>query len=152
GAMKSAEVAGVTHAERTVPGGVWALTVLTVLNFINYVDRYVLSAVIHPIKQDPAFAAVADNDTKIGLFQFAFLLTYMIFSPIGGALGDRIKRKYIVGCGVLIWSLATVWSGLARGYYEFLAARALIGFGEAGYAAVAPAIISDLFSPARRAR
>src|SRR5262245_25864436 len=140
--MKPAEAAGLTPAERTIRGGMWALTVLTILNFLNYVDRYVLSAVIHPIRNDPAFQAVADNDTKFGLLQFAFLLTYMIFSPLGGAMGNKIKRKYIVAGGVIIWSLATVWSGLARGYYEFLAARAVIGFGEAGYAAVAPAIIS----------
>jgi MFS family permease len=133
-----------------IPGAVWALCVLTVLNFLNYVDRYVLPAVLHPLRMDPAFAG--HSDAQFGLLQFGFLITYMVFSPIGGALGARVARKYIVAGGVGIWSVATVWSGLARSYPELMAARALIGFGEAGYAAVAPAIISDLFSPDRRAR
>ncbi|HJZ85657.1 MAG TPA: MFS transporter [Polyangia bacterium] len=138
----------------TVPVGaraaVYALVVLTILNFVNYVDRYVLAAVLKPLHQDPAFRAV--SDAQLGLLQTSFLVVYMIFSPIGGALGQRIKRKYIVAAGVGIWSLATLWSGAARSYGEMLAARALIGFGEAGYAAVAPALISDLFARDRRAR
>ena len=131
-------------------GAMWVLTVLTVLNFFNYVDRYVLPAVLPQIKGTAGFGG--HGDAAFGFLQTAFLITYMIFSPLGGALGDRIKRKYIVAAGVAIWSLATVWSGLARSYEELLAARALIGFGEAGYAAVAPAIISDLFSKDKRAR
>ena len=128
----------------------WVLTVLTVLNFFNYIDRLVLPAVLVQIKTTPGF--VGHSDAGFGFLQTAFLLTYMLFSPIGGALGDRVKRKYIVAAGVAIWSLATVWSGLARSYEELLAARSFIGFGEAGYAAVAPAIISDLFSKDKRAR
>jgi MFS family permease len=131
-------------------GAMWVLTVLTVLNFFNYVDRWVLPAVLPQIKTVAGFAG--HSDATFGFLQTAFLLTYMIFSPLGGALGDRIPRKYIVAAGVAIWSLATVWSGLARNFNELLAARSLIGFGEAGYAAVAPAIISDLFAKDKRAR
>src|SRR5262249_53585386 len=138
----------------TVPvaarAAVYALVVLTILNFVNYVDRYVLAAVLKPLHQDPAFRAV--SDAQLGLLQTSFLVVYMIFSPIGGALGQRIKRKYIVAAGVGIWSLATLCSGAARRYGELLAARALIGFGAARYRAVAPALISDLFARDRRAR
>src|SRR5262249_7295244 len=66
----------------------WALAVLTVLNFFNYVDRYVLAAVVPLLHHDPAFARVSDAD--LGFLQFVFLLVYMIVSPIGGALGDRV--------------------------------------------------------------
>jgi predicted MFS family arabinose efflux permease len=128
----------------------WALTVLTLLNFLNYVDRFVLSAVIKPMHADPAFRMVSEE--QIGYLQTAFLVVYMLMSPVGGALGNRIKRKYIAAGGVFVWTLATLASGLAQSYGSMLAARAMIGFGEAGYAAVAPAIISDLFSEERRAR
>jgi MFS family permease len=144
----------VAPAHRSSPvrpaAAAWALVVLTALNFLNYVDRYVLSAVLPALHEDPGFRGV--SEFQFGLLQTSFLLVYMVFSPLGGALGDRVKRKHIVAAGVGIWSLATVWSGAARGYRELLAARALIGFGEAGYAAVAPAIISDLFSKDKRAR
>jgi predicted MFS family arabinose efflux permease len=126
------------------------LVLLTALNFLNYVDRYVLAAVLEKIKLDPAFAGV--SDAQLGLLQTAFLVVYMIASPASGALGHRVPRKYLVTVGVGLWSLATVASGLARNYHELALARAMIGFGEAGYATVAPAILSDLYARDRRAR
>src|SRR5262249_61930600 len=98
------------HVSLMRRGAIWVLTVLTVLNFFNYVDRYVLPAVLPQIKATAAFAG--HSDAAFGFLQTAFLITYMIFSPIGGALGDRIKRKYIVAAGVGIWSLATLRSAL----------------------------------------
>ncbi len=128
----------------------WTLTVLTVLNFLNYVDRYVLSAVLEQVKQDPAFAGV--SNARLGFLQTAFMLVYMVASLPAGALGRHLPRKYLVAAGVGIWSAATVASGLARDYPQMLWARAAIGFGEAGYATLAPAILSDLFSRRWRAR
>lgn len=127
-----------------------ALALLTALNFLNYVDRYVLAAVLERIKGDPHFAGT--SDARFGALQTAFFYSYMLLAPMGGALGGRVPRRYIISAGVLVWSAATVASGLARSYGELLLARALIGFGEAGYAAVAPALIADLFHPDRRNR
>jgi len=127
-----------------------ALAVLTALNFVNYVDRHVLSAVLKPLKEEPAFASVSDG--QLGLLQAGFLLPYIFFSPLVAALGQRAQRKYVVSISALVWSLATLLSGYARDYPELMAARALVGIGEAGYAAAAPTIISDLFSVQRRAR
>jgi MFS family permease len=76
----------------------------------------------------------------------------MLASPLTGVLGDRWPRRYLVGSGVLLWSLATVASGLAAGYRSLLVARSFIGIGEAGFGAVSPTIISDLFPKERRGR
>ena len=76
----------------------------------------------------------------------------MTASPFGGYLGDRWPRRFLVSGGILIWSLATIGSGLATTFGLLLCARALIGIGEAGYGTVAPAIISDLFPKDLRTR
>ncbi len=76
----------------------------------------------------------------------------MLASPLGGYLGDRMPRKYLVAGGVLLWSLATGASGLAATFTTLLVARAFIGIGEAGYGAVAPSIISDLYPRTQRTR
>lgn len=52
------------------------------------------------------------NDFKIGndksgLLQTAFILSYMIFAPLFGYLGDRYNRKVIMGGGVFLWCLTT---------------------------------------------
>lgn len=126
------------------------LAVLTLLNFLNYVDRFVLAAVLEKLRHDPGFAGV--SDARFGLLQTAFVVVYMLLSPAAGVLGRRVPRTWLIAGGVGLWSLATVGSGLSRNYTEMLLSRALIGCGEAGYATVAPAMIGDLFSRDRRSR
>ena len=121
-----------------------ALVLLTALNFLNYVDRYVLAAVQEQVKADPAFAGI--TDAALGALQTPFFYSYMLLSPIAGIAARRVPRRYLIAIGVGLWSLVTVASGLARSYHELFLARALVGCGEAGYATVAPAMLSDLFS------
>lgn len=123
------------------------LLVLTVINFLNYLDRYVLSAVLEGIRVDLGF-----NDFKGGLLGSVFMLVYTVAAPVGGVVGDRWNRNYMVGIGVGLWSLATIGSGMAESYESLLTMRALIGIGEAGYATVAPSIIADVFRPSQRGR
>lgn len=44
------------------------------------------------------------SDTEGGLLQTAFIISFMVFSPLFGYLGDRYTRKYIMCVGILIWS------------------------------------------------
>lgn len=46
------------------------------------------------------------ND-KSGLLQTAFILSYMVFAPLFGYLGDRYNRKVIMSSGVFLWCLTT---------------------------------------------
>ncbi len=48
------------------------------------------------------------NDTYGGLLQTAFIVSYMLLSPIFGYLGDRYTRKYIITFGILMWSAFTL--------------------------------------------
>jgi len=123
------------------------LLVLTLINLLNYLDRYVISGML-PLVQ----AEFGRTDAQMGVLSSSFLVVYALASPATGVLGDRLPRKWFVGGGVLVWSLATLWSGQARSFEELLLARALIGIGEAGYAAVAPGMISDLYDVRRRGR
>lgn len=48
------------------------------------------------------------KDAKGGLLQTAFVLSYMLFAPLFGYLGDRYNRKIIMAFGVFLWSLTTM--------------------------------------------
>ena len=124
-----------------------ALIALTLISFLSYLDRYVLSAVLPWIKDDFAL-----SDGRAGLLGSMFMVMFLVASPLAGYAGDRMTRKYLVSGGVLLWSLATIGSGLAPNYETLLLTRALIGVGEAGYAVVAPGIIADLFGREQRGR
>lgn len=124
-----------------------ALVILTAVNLLNYLDRYVLSAVLPWIEE-----AFQLSDSQSGFLGSLFMLLYLLGSPIAGYIGDRRTRKYLVAGGVFLWSLATIGSGLVSSYNQLLVMRALVGVGEAGYATVAPSMIADLYSERRRGR
>ena len=134
-------------ANPTPRAALWALGVLTAINLINYLDRYVVSAIVPDLKR-----AMALSDTQLGWLVPAFMLVYMIAAPAFGAWGDRGSRTRPIALGVLVWSLATVLSGLARNYPQLLAGRAVVGIGEAAYVAIAPALLADCFTLEARGR
>ncbi|HEY2155713.1 MAG TPA: MFS transporter, partial [Isosphaeraceae bacterium] len=85
--------------------------VLFVMNLLDYTDRWVLSAVLEDIQRDFHL-----SNYKGGLLATYFLVSYSLISPIMGWLGDRMRRTWLLGIGVGIWSLATVGTGLAQDY------------------------------------
>ncbi|HEV2228227.1 MAG TPA: MFS transporter [Steroidobacteraceae bacterium] len=124
-----------------------ALFVLTAINLLNYLDRYLVPPLVPDLK-----GAMALSDQEVGWLWPAFMLVYMVTAPAFGAWGDRGSRRRPIALGVLIWSLATVLSGLARSYPQLLGARALVGVGEAAYVAIAPALLADCFALSARGR
>lgn len=125
----------------------YALGILTFINLINYLDRYIVASALPSIQKD-----LGINNMQSGMLASVFIVVFMLASPLGGYLGDRLPRKYIVTGGVLVWSLATGASGLASSFVTLMIARSIIGIGEAGYGAVAPSIISDLYPREQRTR
>jgi MFS family permease len=123
------------------------VALLTGLNFLNYLDRYIVAAVLPRIQEDLSL-----SNFEGGLLATIFLLGYFVTSPLFGVLGDRVSRKRLITFGVLTWSLATVASGLATSLPSLIVARALVGIGEASYATLAPTIIDDLSPPEKKGK
>lgn len=123
------------------------VTLLTGLNFLNYLDRFLVAAVLLPIKDELGL-----SNFEGGLLATVFLLGYFVTAPIFGTLGDRMSRKWLVALGVLVWSAATIASGLATDFGTLVAARVAVGVGEASYATLAPTIIDDITPPDRKGK
>ncbi len=121
------------------------LFILTGLNLFNYLDRYILPAVLAPLKGELHISSGA-----AGRINSAFMLGYFLTAPFFGYLGDRISRKWLIAIGIFIWSLGTVLTGFATGIGVLLFYRVLVGVGEASYATISPGLISDAYEPARR--
>jgi MFS family permease len=124
-----------------------ALGVLTAINLLNYLDRYLVPPLVPDLER-----AMGLSHAQAGWLWPAFMVVYMVAAPIFGAWGDRGSRTRPIAIGVALWSLATVLSGLARSYPQLFAARALVGIGEAAYAAIAPALLADYFAVRARGR
>lgn len=122
------------------------LLLLTGINLVNYLDRYVVAAVIEPLGRDLGL-----TDTQRGWVNGVFLLAYMVAAPLFGFLADRFHRPRLVALGVGLWSLATAGACLVHGFWGLLVTRSLVGIGEAAYASLGPALLADLFPEDERA-
>jgi len=125
----------------------YVLGVMVGINFLNYLDRYILPSVVTKIQ-----AEFHLTDSQVGLLGSAFLLVYAVATIPFGIWADRGVRKTVVGVGVTIWSLATLFTGLARSYAQLFIARAVLGIGEASYYPAGTALLGDYFRKEGRGR
>lgn len=116
------------------------LGAMMVMNLLNYVDRYVVTALLPELQADLHL-----SDGQAGFLGTAFMVVYFLSSPIFGWLGDLGARPRLLGMGVAFWSLATAAAGLAKGFPSLFCARAAVGVGEAAYGSIAPSLITDWF-------
>jgi MFS family permease len=120
---------------------------LLALNLLNYLDRYILPGAQPLIQQE--FHA---TDEQMGRLTTAFFLTYMIFAPLSGWLGDWFRRKPLIITGAVIWSLATLGTAFVHTYWSLFIRRALVGVGEATFGIYGPAVLSDFYPERERNR
>ena len=123
------------------------LAFLFCVNLLNYIDRQIVFAVFPLIQEEFRL-----SDAGLGVLASMFMWVYLVSALPLGYWGDRVRRFPLMAGVIGLWSLATVASGLARSYAQLLWARAVVGIGEAGYGAIGPGVISDLYSPASRGR
>jgi predicted MFS family arabinose efflux permease len=126
----------------------FTLTVLTLINLFNYLDRYVAPAVFESIKH----SELHPSDAQLGLLMTGFLLVYTLTAPVFGALGDTRSRPRLLAIGIALWSVATALGGFARNYAQLFFARGAVGVGEAAYGSIGPSLLADHYPPARRGR
>lgn len=124
----------------------WTLTVLLLINLLNYLDRQVLYALLPLVQND-----LGASDARMGALASAFMGVYMCAAIPVGFLAERSARKIWIALGVAAWSAATALSGLAQNYRQLFVARAAVGVGESCYGSVSPAFIAECFPRQRRA-
>src|SRR5438045_3658065 len=130
-------------------GAVWALTLIFLANFFNYVDRQLVSALEKQLHDEPTLQI---GETEFGLLWTLFTVGYMVCAVPIGLLADRIHRPRLFSICIVIWSVATVVSGMAETRTALYVARMFIGVGEAGCLVIGPALLSDLFSLKARSK
>ncbi|MCW1432284.1 spinster family MFS transporter [Novosphingobium sp. JCM 18896] len=127
---------------------VWSiLTVLMLLNALNYVDRQILAVLVVPIK-----AELQLSNTQIGLLSgFAFATFYAICGIPIAWLADRGNRVWLLSGCLAIWSGMTALCGSAQSFGQMFLFRVGVGVGEAGCSPAAQSLISDFVPRDRRA-
>ena len=108
----------------------WEVLILLWMGYLlNQADRQVFNTVLPSIRD-----AFNLTDTSVGLIATLFNLAFAVFVPIGGWMGDRFSRKWVVTISILIFSVATMFTGMAGTFVMLIALRSIAtGGGEALY-------------------
>ncbi|MFP5228026.1 MAG: MFS transporter [Acidobacteriota bacterium] len=106
----------------------WVVVSLLVLSVvINYIDRSDLSIAAPVMQQQFGLSPV-----QLGSLLSAFFWTYALLQITGvvGWLADRFSAGWVILWGYVIWSLATMATGLTAGFATLFLWRLLLGAGE----------------------
>lgn len=124
------------------PRDAWvALGILMALFVLHYLDKQIL-----PLLANLVGPALSLSDTQLGLLQgFAFTLPYASGVVVMGWAVDRFPRRSLLFCGVVLWSVSAMASGLATSFGTLAATRAFLGLGEAALVPAAMSIIATMF-------
>lgn len=108
----------------------WEVLILLWMGYLlNQADRQVFNTVLPSIRD-----AFSLTDTSVGLIATLFNLAFAVFVPIGGWMGDRFSRKWVVTISILIFSVATMFTGMAGTFVMLIVLRSIAtGGGEALY-------------------
>lgn len=134
--------------QRRVAGAAgYAFLVLFAVNFLNYLDRFLLTGAANIVALELKFGI-----DGIGYLSAAFIVVFTVATIPLGAWADRTKRKNVIAISVGIWSLATALTALASNFFYLLLSRMILGIGEAGYSPASNALLADYYHQTRRAR
>lgn len=124
----------------------WELIVmLWIAYFLNQGDRQIFNAVIPLIKEDLHL-----TDVELGLVATIFTVVYGLLVPVGGYLGDFMKRKWIVFTSILVFSVGTLLTGFSTGLLSLIILRGITtGGGEAFYYPAATSLIGQYHKETR---
>jgi MFS family permease len=126
------------------PRQAWFAFAMTIgLMIFDYVDRQVIVSLFPHLKAEWGL-----SDVQLGLLVSSVSVMVAVGSIPIALFADRVSRVKSIVAMATVWSLATISCMFTRTYGQLLAARSLVGLGEAGYGAVGAGLLASHF-PAR---
>jgi len=126
------------------PRQAWFAFAMTLgLMMVDYIDRQVIVSLFPHLKE-----AWGLSDKQLGALVSAVSVTVALGAVPIALVADRMSRVKSIVAMATVWSLASISCMFTRNYGQLLAARAVVGLGEAGYGSVGAALIASHF-PAR---
>lgn len=125
----------------------WILVATILGSSMAFIDGTVVNVAL-PALQSDLRATMAQVQWVVE--SYALLLAALLL--IGGSLGDRYGRRRVFAAGVVLFSGASVWCGLAPAIRQLIVARGLQGIGGALLVPGSLALISANFPQDARGR
>ncbi|MDQ8935590.1 MFS transporter [Acinetobacter rudis] len=124
----------------------WKIVLLLTLGFgLVGLDRWIIAPLLPSIMKDLSL-----NYQHVGLIFGALGITWGIFSIFSGHLSDKIGHRKILLISLVIFSLASGFSGAAMGLSSLILIRALMGISEGAFCPTSFAATAVAAKPSRR--
>jgi MFS transporter, ACS family, glucarate transporter len=121
--------------------------VFVIFAIITYLDRNSISSIGDDITKELGL-----SDQQWGFILSAFSIAYGAFEIPTGIMVDKIGPKRTLFRIVIWWSIFTILTGFASGFYFLLIVRFLFGAGEAGAFPTISVAIARWFPTVERGR
>jgi MFS transporter, ACS family, hexuronate transporter len=137
----------VARAARAVGKFRWVICALLFVGISkNYMDRQVLGVLKTTLQHDLGW-----NEIDYSNLVFAFQAAYAIGMVAVGRFIDRVGTRLGYGIAIVVWSLAAAAHGACTSLFEFIAARATLGFGESAAFPASIKTVTEWFPQKERA-
>ncbi|MGC2197653.1 MAG: MFS transporter, partial [Terriglobales bacterium] len=123
----------------------WIGGILLASTIINYIDRQTLSLLAPYLKLEYHW-----TNTDYANIVIAFRIAYSVGQTVFGRFMDRIGTRRGLSLTVIFYSVVSMLTSLARGFYSFAAFRFLLGAGESGNWPAATKAVSEWFPKRER--
>jgi EmrB/QacA subfamily drug resistance transporter len=121
-----------------------ALALLSVVQFMVVLDIAIVNVALPSIQVDLGF-----SQQNLQWVISAYALVFGGFLLLGGRAADLLGRRRIFLAGLIVFTLASLFAGLAWSEASLISARALQGFGAAIITPAALSILSTTFVEGR---
>jgi EmrB/QacA subfamily drug resistance transporter len=123
----------------------WTLVAVAVGLFMIMLDNTVVNVALPSIQKD-----LGMSSSELEWVFNAYALTFGVLLLSGGKLADLFGRRAIFIAGLVIFTGASLWCGLAGGAESLIAARTVQGVGAALMNPATLSIITATFPPRQR--
>ena len=123
----------------------WTLVAVAVGLFMIMLDNTVVNVALPSIQND-----LGMSPSELEWVFNAYALTFGVLLLTGGKLADMLGRRSIFITGLVIFTAASLWCGLAGGATSLIAARTVQGIGAALMNPATLSIITATFPPRQR--
>src|SRR6186997_3165353 len=123
----------------------WTLVAVAVGLFMIMLDNTVVNVALPSIRKDLGIS-ISELEWVVN----AYALTFGVLLLTGGKLADLLGRRAIFIAGLVVFTGASLWCGLAGGAGSLIAARTVQGIGAALMNPATLSIITATFPPRQR--
>jgi MFS family permease len=113
--------------------------------FMGALDIAIVSPAIGVITE-----ALSIGPRQVSWLVTAYLLMYVVSTPLMAALADRYGRKVVFVSNLAVFGIGSLWAALSRSLFSLLVARAIQALGAGGLFPIAGTLVGEIFPRERR--